>query len=737
VQSLIHGIETFSAKHYNEYIMIAGDFNSLDCTALESECGLVQLVSDPTHCNNILDKVFTNRPDLYSAAVGKSLIKTKHHSVLVSATFSTQTPLPRRTRVKVYDLRAHNIDFLRWSVSQCDWNQLFASDDVQFIYDMFLFNVQMLIDQCIPAKLVTVGPRDPPYVTPSIKSLLRKHQRLRKRGHHNDANILAAKINDLISDFRAKQLSRLSDASTKELWAAVNGGKKTSNTSHATYASVESFNNYFASVCTHTTYGLDDVLYYYKHHLAPHNNDLTVSVYEVERMLSRMKPSSPGADAVPRWFYHYCSYELADIVAHIFNTSFHTGIVPQQWRIAIVTPVPKIPKPTSLGDYRPISVTPLLSRTAERLVVSNWLLPAIPIEDLQDQFGFRPTGSTTSALVSILHHVTEMLERTAFVRCLLVDFSKAFDVVDHTVLLAKLCQLSLPDRALNWIISFLTYRSQVVKCDNLISSSQPINASIVQGSGLGPFLYLVMAKDLKALSRINRLFKYADDTTVLVPSDSDVGLEDEFENVMQWAKDNKMILNINKTKEIVFRRPNPRLSLDPSPLPHIEQVKVAKLLGVVLSERLHFDDHVSTVLKVCSQRMYLLKLLRAQGLPLTQLNTIFQALILNKIRYAIPAWSGFLSVHLLSQINGLLKRCYKYGYCLKINTVEDIIESANYKLFKSLQSQQHCLHSLLPPIKPHNHDLRPKGHNYQIPNYSTELHKRSFIPHSLFQYYRY
>ena len=94
---LIHGIDTFSAKHYNEYIIIAGDFNSLDCTALESQCGLVQLVSDPTHCNNNLDKVlFTNCSDLYSATVGKSLIKTKHHSVLVSAASSTHTPLPRR-----------------------------------------------------------------------------------------------------------------------------------------------------------------------------------------------------------------------------------------------------------------------------------------------------------------------------------------------------------------------------------------------------------------------------------------------------------------------------------------------------------------------------------------------------------------------------------------------------------------------------------------------------------------
>jgi len=110
--------------------------------------------------------------------------------------------------------------------------------------------------------------------------------------------------------------------------------------------------------------------------------------------------------------------------------------------------------------------------------------------------------------VSIVHHVTEMLERSVFVRCLLIDFLKAFDVVDHTVLLAKLSQLGLPDRALNWIISFLIHRTQVVKYDNVISSSQPINASIVQRSGLGPMLYVVMAKDLKAVSPINKLFKY-------------------------------------------------------------------------------------------------------------------------------------------------------------------------------------------------------------------------------------
>ena len=94
-----------------------------------------------------------------------------------------------------------------------------------------------------------------------------------------------------------------------------------------------------------------------------------------------------------------------------------------------------------LADFRPISVTPILSRVAEKLVVTRWLRPAIPPENIADQFAFKPTGSTTCGLASFMHHVTRMLETNMYVRCLLVDFSKAFDVVNHEILLDKLTAL--------------------------------------------------------------------------------------------------------------------------------------------------------------------------------------------------------------------------------------------------------------------------------------------------------
>ena len=145
----------------------------------------------------------------------------------------------------------------------------------------------------------------------------------------------------------------------------------------------------------------------------------------------------------------------------------------------------------------------------------------------------------------------------------MIDFTKAFDLVNYPILLAKLARLDLRERAVNWIISYLTGRTQVLKYDgetSSVGSAAEINTSIlVQGSGLGPMLYVVIESDLCTLSAMNVLVKYADDTNLLVPCDSDTELIDEFDNVKAWSSVNKMIVHLLKTKEIVFATPTPNL----------------------------------------------------------------------------------------------------------------------------------------------------------------------------------
>ena len=119
------------------------------------------------------------------------------------------------------------------------------------------------------------------------------------------------------------------------------------------------------------------------------------------------------------------------MVAYIINLSISCGRPPTNWSNAIITSVQKVTPPKCLSDLRPISVPQNLSRLCERYEVKQYILPAIRYDDVSDQFAFRPTGSTTTAFVYIIHHVTLLLETNEYVRCLLVDFSKVFDTVNH------------------------------------------------------------------------------------------------------------------------------------------------------------------------------------------------------------------------------------------------------------------------------------------------------------------
>jgi len=117
---------------------------------------------------------------------------------------------------------------------------------------------------------------------------------------------------------------------------------------------------------------------------------------------------------------------------------------------------------------------------------------------------------------------------------------------------------------------------------------------------------------------------------------------------------------------------------------------------------------------MCSQRIYLLKLLPDQGLPRHHPNTVLGALVLSRIRYTIPAWSGFLSAELKSQVNSFLKRALKYDFCSRLYTTEAITEDADIDLFCKMARSNHCAHSLLPRVKSSTHYLRPKEHTYEL-----------------------
>ena len=173
--------------------------------------------------------------------------------------------------------------------------------------------------------------------------------------------------------------------------------------------------------------------------------DLQLTEWTVFKALETLRHTATGLDKLPAWFLRLGAPVFAKSIAKVFAISLSTSTVPTQWKQAIIRPVNEIPIPKNEADYRPISITPVLSRLMERLVVRNYIYPASlsppPSLSFSDQYAFRPTGSTTAAVISLLNNVTKLLAINSYVIVYGLDFSKTFDTVRHSTLLQKIALL--------------------------------------------------------------------------------------------------------------------------------------------------------------------------------------------------------------------------------------------------------------------------------------------------------
>ena len=322
---------------------------------------------------------------------------------------------------------------------------------------------------------------------------------------------------------------------TRDLWSRVNDitGKGSKPKNDISCTTADELNIHYSTVSTDHNYVRP------LPRVTVGKHDKRITEEQVFKLLDTLENSSPGRDSIPSWFLRTVAPFLAKPLSEVYNLLLNRTFVPKQWESSIITPVAKSSKPAQCADFRPISVTPLLSRLMEKIVVSNFLYPALinpKCEQLfWEQFAFRPTGSTTSALISLIHHISSLLQNYPYVHMFALDFSKAFDTVRHSTLAAKRADLPIEDEVHNWVLEFLDDRVHCTKFGGIISTERRINASIVQGSGIGPVSYVICASDLHALHTGNAFDKYADDSYLVVPSINSSTIPDEFQHISDWA----------------------------------------------------------------------------------------------------------------------------------------------------------------------------------------------------------
>ena len=710
-------IDYFSNIYVNATIVLCGDFNGLCDETVATVTGLTSLVTTPTRGRSCLDRIYVaNAGDIVHKTFQPTL-KTDHLAVLAYSACNRQNvktkktvqyrPNPPELKAKFSNTCATAPDF---------YESLYQIFGAQEAFDYFYKITNSLFDRFFPLKSITMSEADPQFVTPEIKTMLRKKNRLMKKGEIAKANAISEKISTLIIRANASKLSQHSVGNngniTKILWDEVRKltGKTKSSKPINSALNADDLNNHYQNISSDPNYKPVSKI------LITTGNSIEIFEQEVYYALIKLKSTSPGIDGLPFWFLKLAAPVISKPLTYVLNLSLKQFRVPDQWKIAEIHPVEKIKNPLAPPDYRPISVLPILSRLTERIIVRNFINPFLcnpsPPFTLSNQFAYRSTSSTTCALIAIFSTIVDMLKDNQYVTLISFDYSKAFDTLAHYPLANKLLNLNIDPCIFNWITDYLGNRKHVTKFNSAVSNLAEITASIVQGSVLGPTLFNINSMDLAPLSPLNRYFKYADDGQLLVPGTNSATIQSEIMHHQQWAASCNLKLNINKTKEIVFcrRRVNP-----PPPLPNIERVQSIKILGVIVDNKLRFDSHFENKITECSQTLFALRTLKAHGLNATLLSQVFNSITTSKLFYAIPSLWGFLNKETKNRIQAFLTRAKKWGYCSSSDTAEDIVTRLENNLFKNIVSNpDHCLHYMLPEQKPMPVTLR-KGHGFTLP----------------------
>ena len=332
---------------------------------------------------------------------------------------------------------------------------------------------------------------------------------------------------------------------------------------------------------------------------------------------------------------------------NIINSSFEQGVFPSQLKIAKVVPIHKSGPKNDAANYRPISLLPAFSKIFEKLMhqrVYNFLEINSSLNDLQ--FGFRSGRSCEHALLVAQNEILASLSKKQISLLLLIDFSKAFDMVNHNILLDKLEHYGIRGIANTWFKSYLSNRQQYVSIKGKASRKQSLQYSVPQGSILGPLLFVIYINDMPNITNIAKFVLYADDANIIITGDTIAEIETKFlelsTKLVDWVSHNELKLNTKKTNYMLFSRSRnlhlgtfvPKIGGIP-----IERKTVARFLGVIIDDKLSWSHHITAIRSKMSKFIGILYKLK-HTLPLKARLLTFNSLVQSHLNYASLVWGS-------------------------------------------------------------------------------------------------
>ncbi|OOO00385.1 MAG: hypothetical protein ATN35_07545 [Epulopiscium sp. Nele67-Bin004] len=447
-------------------------------------------------------------------------------------------------------------------------------------------------------------------------------------------------------------------------------------------------------------------------HTEPAFNLETITDSDVQRVIGSLR-SSKAIDVIGMntVMLKELSASLVYPITQTVNLSIAQETFPDVWKLAAVSPIFKGGDQQSVSNYRPISILPAVSKVAEKLVAEQIInhLNTSSYFLHPNQFGFCTNHSTETANCYFIEKIKLMLDKGGVVGAVFLDLKKAFDTINHGILLGKLSTFNFSSGTINWIQSYLTNRSQFVRIKNHQSDTNSLAAGVPRGSILGPLLFSLYVNDLPTVCPNSNTIMYADDTVIFMHGSSAARVDDQLTNSMQhitdWLKQNCLQLNVSKTVCMFFSKtkihcPEPDVIVDGE---RLRVVSDFKYLRVVIDNNLTFKEHIKKVSKCIKFNLANFRHVRS-CMSTTAALMYMHSMILSHITYCLTTWSQASSTALKplfslykKTIKKLDKKSNDYHHChillkYKLLHLENLIKYAHLCLMYKI------IHGLAPPV---------------------------------------
>ena len=446
----------------------------------------------------------------------------------------------------------------------------------------------------------------------------------------------------------------------------------------------------------------------------------------------------------------------------IINQSLRTGIFPDKLKIAKVIPIYKNSDENVFGNYRPISLLPAISKVFERVAFEQ-LFQYFQENKLiyVSQYGFRKDHSTESAVIELVDRLHNEIDKGETPFVVFIDLSKAFDTLDHEIMLSKLESYGITNTALSWFRNYLTNRTQYVAYDDEVSSCQYIHTGVPQGSVLGPLLFLIYMNDISKVSEIFCSILFADDTSLASPicafsmgthNPTNKTISDninrELSKITEWLAANKLALNVKKTKFMMFSYSRSKLMQQHTPDIRINNQPISRVdnfdfLGIRIDEYLNWKLHLDKISGKILRIIGLLSKLKNYFPPLI-LKLMYNSMILPHLTFGITVW-GFhcdrlfklqkRAVRIISRAkyNAHTEPLFKAHRLLKVSDIFRLHTLKLYYIFLHGTLPVYLFSVIQPNTVTHTYNTRNRSRPLTLRSRTTAAQKRlrAYLPQCL------